>query len=208
MKVLEGTDKEIILSSIRDVPDFPKPGIMFKDITTLLNNKTAYSKLMEHLAAKYEDYNLDYIAGIESRGFIFGSALANALGIGFVPIRKPGKLPSKVVSEKYTLEYGTDEVMMNEIAAIKKAIQPQEILFVVDAMTGQDAVNTAKEFNDRLDFDGVVLTKLDGDTRGGAALSIRSVVTKPIKFVGTGEKMYALDVFYPERMADRAKPYT
>jgi len=96
-----------------------------------------------------------------------------------------------------------DETMMNEIAAIKKAINPQEILFVVDAMTGQDAVNTAKEFNDRLDFDGVILTKLDGDTRGGAALSIRSVVNKPIKFVGTGEKMDALDVFYPERMADR-----
>jgi signal recognition particle subunit SRP54 len=96
-----------------------------------------------------------------------------------------------------------DEVMMNEIAAIKKALQPQEILFVVDSMTGQDAVNTAKEFNDRLNFDGVILTKLDGDTRGGAALSIRSVVDKPIKFVGTGEKMDALDVFYPERMADR-----
>ncbi|MDD3194940.1 MAG: signal recognition particle protein [Paludibacter sp.] len=96
-----------------------------------------------------------------------------------------------------------DEMMMNEIAAIKKAIQPHEILFVVDSMTGQDAVNTAKEFNERLDFDGVILTKLDGDTRGGAALSIRSVVNKPIKFVGTGEKMDALDVFYPERMADR-----
>jgi signal recognition particle subunit SRP54 len=96
-----------------------------------------------------------------------------------------------------------DEEMMNEISAIKKAIDPQEILFVVDSMTGQDAVNTAKEFNDRLDFDGVVLTKLDGDTRGGAALSIRSVVNKPIKFVGTGEKMEALDVFHPERMADR-----
>ncbi len=96
-----------------------------------------------------------------------------------------------------------DEMMMAEIAAIKKAINPQEILFVVDSMTGQDAVNTAKEFNDRLDFDGVILTKLDGDTRGGAALSIRSVVNKPIKFVGTGEKMDALDVFYPERMADR-----
>ncbi len=96
-----------------------------------------------------------------------------------------------------------DEVMMNEIAAIKKALQPHEILFVVDSMTGQDAVNTAKEFNDRLNFDGVILTKLDGDTRGGAALSIRSVVDKPIKFVGTGEKMDALDVFYPERMADR-----
>ena len=96
-----------------------------------------------------------------------------------------------------------DEQMMQEIANIKHAINPDETLFVVDAMTGQDAVNTAKEFNDRLDFDGVVLTKLDGDTRGGAAISIRSVVTKPIKFVGTGEKMDALDVFHPDRMADR-----
>jgi signal recognition particle subunit SRP54 len=96
-----------------------------------------------------------------------------------------------------------DEEMMNEISSIKKAIDPDEILFVVDSMTGQDAVNTAKEFNDRLDFDGVVLTKLDGDTRGGAALSIRSVVEKPIKFVGTGEKVDALDVFHPDRMADR-----
>jgi signal recognition particle subunit SRP54 len=96
-----------------------------------------------------------------------------------------------------------DEEMMNEIATLKDAVHPDETLFVVDAMTGQDAVNTAKEFNDRLDFDGVVLTKLDGDTRGGAALSIRTVVTKPIKFVGTGEKMEALDVFHPERMADR-----
>ena len=96
-----------------------------------------------------------------------------------------------------------DEEMMNEIEAVKKGINPNEILFVVDSMTGQDAVNTAKEFNDRLDFSGVVLTKLDGDTRGGAALSIRTVVNKPIKFVGTGEKMEALDVFHPERMADR-----
>ncbi|MCE2617596.1 MAG: signal recognition particle protein [Phocaeicola sp.] len=96
-----------------------------------------------------------------------------------------------------------DEQMMNEISAIKNAIHPDEILFVVDAMTGQDAVNTAKEFNDRLDFTGVVLTKLDGDTRGGAALSIRTVVNKPIKFVGTGEKMEAMDAFHPTRMADR-----
>jgi len=96
-----------------------------------------------------------------------------------------------------------DEAMMNEIAAIKNAVTPDEILFVVDSMTGQDAVNTAKAFNDRLNFDGVVLTKLDGDTRGGAALSIKSVVNKPIKFIGTGEKVDALDVFYPERMADR-----
>ncbi|TCC94975.1 signal recognition particle protein [Pedobacter hiemivivus] len=96
-----------------------------------------------------------------------------------------------------------DEQMMDEIAAVKENTKPHEILFVVDAMTGQDAVNTAKAFNDRLDFTGVVLTKLDGDTRGGAALSIKSVVNKPIKFIGTGEKMEALDVFYPERMASR-----
>ena len=96
-----------------------------------------------------------------------------------------------------------DEQMMNEIEAIKKAINPDETLFVVDSMTGQDAVNTAREFNERLDFDGVVLTKLDGDTRGGAALSIRTVVNKPIKFVGTGEKLDAIDQFHPSRMADR-----
>jgi signal recognition particle subunit SRP54 len=96
-----------------------------------------------------------------------------------------------------------DEAMMSEIANIHKAIQPQETLFVVDAMTGQDAVNTAKAFNDILNFDGVILTKLDGDTRGGAAISIKSVVNKPIKFIGTGEKMEALDVFYPARMAER-----
>lgn len=128
------------------------------------------------------------------------------------------KNPIKIAQNaiKHAKEYGNDlviidtagrlaidEDMMNEITAIKEAVNPQEILFVVDAMTGQDAVNTAKEFNDRLDFNGVVLTKLDGDTRGGAALSIRSVVSKPIKFVGTGEKLDAIDVFHPERMADR-----
>jgi signal recognition particle subunit SRP54 len=96
-----------------------------------------------------------------------------------------------------------DEAMMTEIANIRDAIKPQEILFVVDSMTGQDAVNTAKSFNEKLNFDGVILTKLDGDTRGGAAISIKSVVNKPIKFIGTGEKMDAIDVFYPSRMADR-----
>jgi signal recognition particle subunit SRP54 len=96
-----------------------------------------------------------------------------------------------------------DEAMMNEIGSLKEELNPQEILFVVDSMTGQDAVNTAKAFNDKLDFDGVVLTKLDGDTRGGAAISIKSVVNKPIKFVSTGEKMEALDVFHPDRMANR-----
>jgi signal recognition particle subunit SRP54 len=96
-----------------------------------------------------------------------------------------------------------DELMMKEISAIKKAVEPQETLFVVDAMTGQDAVNTAKAFNEQLDYEGVILTKLDGDTRGGAALTIRSVVQKPIKFVGIGEKVDAIDVFHPARMADR-----
>lgn len=126
------------------------------------------------------------------------------------PIRKAEKAVAEARMYGYDVlivdtagRLAVDEQMMVEIAAIKQAINPQETLFVVDAMTGQDAVNTAKEFNDRLDFDGVILTKLDGDARGGAALSIRSVVNKPIKFIGTGEKMDALDVFHPNRMADR-----
>lgn len=127
----------------------------------------------------------------------------NPVAISQAAIKHAKEFGHDVVIVDTAGRLAVDEMMMNEIAAIKKAIQPQEILFVVDSMTGQDAVNTAKEFNDRLDFDGVILTKLDGDTRGGAALSIRSVVNKPIKFVGTGEKMDALDVFYPERMADR-----
>ncbi len=117
-------------------------------------------------------------------------AYAKANGFNVVIVDTAGRL-------------AVDEAMMNEIEAVKKAIAPQETLFVVDSMTGQDAVNTAKAFNERIDFNGVVLTKLDGDTRGGAALSIRYVVDKPIKFIGTGEKLEALDVFYPSRMADR-----
>lgn len=143
--------------------------------------------------------------------------LGEQIGVS-VYSEEDNKNPVKIAQNaiKHAKEYGKDlviidtagrlaidEDMMNEITAIKEAVNPQEILFVVDAMTGQDAVNTAKEFNDRLDFNGVVLTKLDGDTRGGAALSIRSVVSKPIKFVGTGEKLDAIDVFHPERMADR-----
>ncbi len=119
-----------------------------------------------------------------------GIAYARANGQNVVIIDTAGRL-------------AVDETMMTEISDIKKAINPQEILFVVDAMTGQDAVNTAKAFNEVLNFDGVILTKLDGDTRGGAAISIKSVVNKPIKFIGTGEKMEAIDVFYPDRMADR-----
>lgn len=117
-------------------------------------------------------------------------AQAKSLGCDVVIVDTAGRL-------------AVDEEMMNEIEALKKALNPSETLFVVDSMTGQDAVNTAYEFNSRLDFDGVVLTKLDGDTRGGAALSIRNVVNKPIKFIGTGEKMDAIDVFHPSRMADR-----
>jgi signal recognition particle subunit SRP54 len=117
-------------------------------------------------------------------------AYAKANGFNVVIVDTAGRL-------------AVDEEMMTEISNVHKAIQPQETLFVVDAMTGQDAVNTAKAFNDRLNFDGVILTKLDGDTRGGAAITIKSVVNKPIKFVGTGEKMDAIDVFYPSRMADR-----
>ncbi|WP_345990640.1 adenine phosphoribosyltransferase [Sulfurimonas sp. HSL1-2] len=102
--------KALIEGAIRDIPDFPKPGIIFKDITTLLNNAEAFGTLMAHLKARYEGYGLDYVAGIDARGFIFGAALAQMLGVGFVPIRKKGKLPSTTVSEKYSLEYGFDEV--------------------------------------------------------------------------------------------------
>lgn len=118
-------------------------------------------------------------------------------------IAEAKKLGNDIVIIDTAGRLAIDEQMMNEIAAVKNAVNPDEILFVVDSMTGQDAVNTAKEFNERLDFDGVVLTKLDGDTRGGAALSIRAVVEKPIKFVGTGEKLDAIDIFHPDRMADR-----
>ena len=107
---LNAVDRKIIEESIRDIKDFPKPGIVFKDITTLLNNKEAYSLLMKHLAERYKSYNLDYIAGIDARGFIFGAALAQMLGLGFVPIRKKGKLPYTTISEKYALEYGVDEI--------------------------------------------------------------------------------------------------
>lgn len=127
----------------------------------------------------------------------------NPVKIALEAIRHAKLMGNDVVIIDTAGRLAIDQEMMNEISAVKDAVKPHEILFVVDAMTGQDAVNTAKEFNDRLNFDGVVLTKLDGDTRGGAALSIRAIVDKPIKFVGTGEKLEALDNFHPERMADR-----
>ncbi len=125
------------------------------------------------------------------------------IGIAVAGVEEAKRNGNNVVIIDTAGRLAIDEALMNEITAVKEATQPHEILFVVDSMTGQDAVNTAKAFNDRLDFTGVVLTKLDGDTRGGAALSIKSVVNKPIKFIGTGEKMEALDVFHPDRMASR-----
>jgi len=110
MLTLTETERKILQNAIRDIPDFPKPGIVFKDITTLLNDKEAFSVLMNHLYQRYQEYNLDYIAGIDARGFIFGAALAQMLNVGFVPIRKKGKLPYTTVSEKYALEYGVDEI--------------------------------------------------------------------------------------------------
>ena len=151
---------------------------------------------------------------INAKVYTGGPVATGSAPIPGKPLEDPVEKAKKAIAEAKVYGYdvvivdtagrlAVDEQMMTEIAAIKQAIQPQETLFVVDAMTGQDAVNTAKAFNDRLDFDGVILTKLDGDARGGAALSIRSVVEKPIKFIGTGEKMDALDVFHPARMADR-----
>jgi adenine phosphoribosyltransferase len=122
-------DKKIILDSIRDVPDFPKAGIVFKDITTLLNNPSAMSLLIDHLEARYKTMNIDYIAGAESRGFLFGVPLADRLNLGFVPIRKPGKLPYTTISEKYALEYGTDEVQIH-IDAFPK--ENARVLFIDD----------------------------------------------------------------------------
>jgi len=121
MITLTKEDREIIENSIRDIPDFPKEGIVFKDITTILNTPIAFKTLMDHLEKRYKDYNLDYIAGIDARGFIFGSILADRLNIGFVPVRKKGKLPYKTVSEKYALEYGFDEIEIHIDAFPKKS---------------------------------------------------------------------------------------
>lgn len=142
-KFLNDESKEILLNSIRDIPDFPKPGIIFKDITTLLNNKAAFKILMDHLEDRYKDMNLDYVAGIDSRGFIFGAALADRLGIGFVPIRKKGKLPGATICEKYELEYGFDEVEIHLDAFENKA--DANVLLIDDLIaTGGTAKAAAK----------------------------------------------------------------
>ena len=140
---LTQTDKEKISTAIRDIPDFPKPGILFKDITTLLNDKEAFGLLMKHLVDRYRDKGLDFIAGAESRGFIFGAPLAAMLGIGFVPIRKPGKLPSTTVAEKYALEYGFDEVEVH-VDAFAPVKNPK-VLFIDDLIaTGGTAEASLK----------------------------------------------------------------
>ena len=142
MKNLTNELKQFLLGSIRDVPDFPKPGIVFKDITTLLNNAPAFTLLMDHLEDRYKEYGLEYIAGIESRGFIFGAALATRLGIGFVPVRKKGKLPYTTISEKYTLEYGVDEIEIH-IDAFRG--ENKKVLLIDDLIaTGGTAEAAAK----------------------------------------------------------------
>lgn len=138
---LSKTERKIIEESIRDIKDFPKPGIVFKDITTLLNNQEAYGVLMNHLYQRYKEYNLDYIAGIDARGFIFGAALAQMLGLGFVPIRKKGKLPYTTISEKYLLEYGIDEVEVHIDAF--SAIPNAKVLIIDDLIATGGTANAA-----------------------------------------------------------------
>jgi adenine phosphoribosyltransferase len=140
---LTSQEKEYLLSSIRDIIDFPKPGIVFKDITTLLNNKEAFAFLMNHLEQRYKTYELDYIAGIDSRGFIFGAALADRLGLGFVPVRKKGKLPGTTICEKYELEYGFDEVEIH-IDAFNNEVNARVLLIDDLIATGGTAVAASK----------------------------------------------------------------
>jgi len=148
---LSDEEKAVILDSIRDIPDFPKPGIIFKDITTLLNNAKAYQTLMGFLEKRYEGYGLDYIAGIDARGFIFGAALADRLGVGFVPVRKKGKLPFTTVSEKYSLEYGFDEVEIHIDAFGENGLcngNPAKVLLIDDLIaTGGTAKAAASLIN-------------------------------------------------------------
>jgi len=149
MKTLSPETKQKILDSIRTIPDFPKPGIQFKDITTLLGDTEAFTLLMDHLEARYREYDLDYVAGIDARGFIFGSVLADRLGVGFVPVRKKGKLPYTTVSEKYSLEYGFDEVEIHIDAYGTNGCQPDgspsRVLLIDDLIaTGGTAVAAAK----------------------------------------------------------------
>ncbi|MEA3383056.1 MAG: adenine phosphoribosyltransferase [Campylobacterota bacterium] len=143
MITLNDENKQTLLDSIRNIPDFPKPGIVFKDITTLLNNKDAYKLLMDHLEERYKNSKLEYIVGLDARGFIFGAALADRLGIGFVPVRKKGKLPSATICEKYELEYGFDEVEIHLDAF--KGVEGSKVLIIDDlCATGGTATAASK----------------------------------------------------------------
>ena len=156
MSSLKQSDREIILNSIRDIPDFPKEGIIFKDITTMLSNPKAFKILMNHLEDRYKSYNLDYIAGIDARGFIFGAVLADRLGIGFVPIRKKGKLPYTTIAQEYSLEYGVDEVEVHIDAFGDDGLsgkEPSRVLLVDDLIaTG----GTAKASADLIERVGAI----------------------------------------------------
>jgi len=179
-KELSKSDYDLINNSLRDIKDFPKEGIVFKDITTLLNNKDAFSTLMNHLSARYATYKLDYIAGLDARGFIFGAALAYMLGVGFVPIRKSGKLPSKTYSEDYELEYGTDSVEIHTDAFHNK--QNARVLLIDDLIaTGGTAGASIK----LIEKSGakvietcfiIELTFLDGSTNIKADYELYSVI--------------------------------
>ena len=148
MNILSNEEKEIILGSIRDIHDFPKPGIIFKDITTLLSTPHAFDTLMTHLTKRYEGYGLDYIAGIDARGFIFGSILADRLGVGFVPVRKKGKLPYTTVAEKYTLEYGFDEVEIHIDAFGEK--ESPNVLLIDDLIATGGTAKAAANLIDKV----------------------------------------------------------
>jgi len=151
---LSPNDKKIILDSIRDIPDFPKPGIIFKDISTMLNNPKAFKTLMDHLANRYRAYDLDYIAGIDARGFIFGAILADRLGVGFVPVRKKGKLPYTTVAEKYSLEYGFDEVEIHIDAFGENGCcttgEPSKVLLIDDLIATGGTAKAAASLIDKV----------------------------------------------------------
>ena len=152
MKTISIEDKNIILDSIRDIPDFPKPGIVFKDITTLLSNPKALDTLMTHLENRYKTYDLDYIAGIDASGFIFGSILADRLGLGFVPVRKKGKLPYTTVAEKYSLEYGFDEVEIHidAFASKKSDGKGAKVLLIDDLIATGGTAKAAASLIDKV----------------------------------------------------------
>ncbi len=180
MKELSQEEKKIIYDAIRDVPDFPKPGIVFKDITTLLNDAKAFSVTMKHLKERYEDAGLDFVAGIDARGFIFGAALAQMLGIGFVPIRKKGKLPYTTISQKYSLEYGFDEIEIHIDAFRGK--KGARVLLIDDLIATGGTANAAAELIKQADAECVEacfiigLTFLDGIQKLSEKTSVYTLI--------------------------------